>query len=227
MRLLSLSLALTVMGVPTLPAGQSQELTAETVVTQIQTGDPALASEALLDWVEQGASAEAEEVLEILEENGLEPEVTAAAFARVLDAADEQLAEREIERNTYEQAIRSLSPLFTQVLETSSTPYAPEPAKNPSDLAQLYGIWYDSEMQELLILTEQGCRVVIPWLGYLGETNCAVRLRDRSAQGQAPALEIDTHESGVFLGPLTYYVSGADETHFWSLSQAQRFDKIG
>lgn len=227
MRLLSMMLALALMGMPALPVERPQELTVEAVVSAIQTEDAKTAAGTLLDWIEQGTLAEEEAVLEILEETGLEPAQTAAAFARVLDEADARLAERKLDRAIYEQAVRSLSPLFTQVLTTSSTPFAPEPIRNPVDLAQLYGMWYDSEMQELLILTEQGCRVVIPWLGYWGERPYAVRLRDRSANGQAPALEIDIHESGVFLGALTYYVSGADETHFWSLSQAQRFDKIG
>ena len=227
MRLLSMMLALALMGVPALPVERPQELTVEAVVSAIQTESAKTAAETLLDWIEQGNLAEAEAVLEVLEEIGLEPAQTAAAFARVLDEADACLAERKLDRAIYEQGVRSLSPLFTQVLTTASTPFAPEPIRNPADLAQLYGMWYDSELQELLILTEQGCRVVIPWLGYLGEANYAVRLRDRSANGQSPALEIDIHESGVFLGALTYYVSGADETHFWSLSQAQRFDRIG
>ena len=225
MRLLNMMLALALIGVPQLPAEQS-ELTVETVVTEILMEEAELAAETLLDWVEQGTLAEAEKVLECLEENEADPARTAAAFARVLDTADGKLMKREIDRKTYEQAVRSLSPLFTRVLKTSSTPFVPEPVRNPTELTQLYGLWYDSEMQELLILTEKGCRVVIPWLGYWGEVNYAVRLRDRSAHGQAPALEIDIHESGVFVGPLTYYVSGADETHFWSLSQSQRFDKI-
>lgn len=226
MRLLSIMLAVALMGVPQLPAEQP-ELTVETVVAGIQTEEPELAAETLLDWIQQWDLPEEQDVVNILEERGLEPVQTAKAFARVLDAADELLTEQDIPQRDYEMAIRQLSPLFTQVLATASTPYAPEPVKNPTELAQLYGMWYDSEMQELLILTERGCRVVIPWLGYYGETNYAVRLRDRSAQGQAPALEIDHHASGEFKGPLTYYVSGADETHFWSLSQAQRFDKIG
>ena len=108
------------------------------------------------------------------------------------------------------------------------TPYAYEMSDRwPSDLEVFQGVWYDGEMQELLIISGDACRVVIPWLGYYGETAYAVRLRDRSDAGFCPALEVDVRESGIFFAPLTYYVSGVDETHFWSNTQAQRFEKIG
>ena len=81
-------------------------------------------------------------------------------------------------------------------------------------------------MQELLIFQNGTCRVVIPWLGYYGETALSARLRDRSAVGYCPSLEVDIHESGHFAGPLAYYVSGIAEDHFWCNTQAQRFDKL-
>ena len=88
------------------------------------------------------------------------------------------------------------------------------------------GIWCDSTMQELLIFQNGTCRVVIPWLGYYGETALSARLRDRSAVGYCPSLEVDIHENGHFAGPLAYYVSGTAEDHFWCNTQAQRFDKL-
>ena len=44
--------------------------------------------------------------------------------------------------------------------------------------------------------------------------------------GWCPSLEIDIHESGDFSGPLTYYVSGLAEDHFWCNTQGQRFDRL-
>lgn len=107
-------------------------------------------------------------------------------------------------------------------------PYVYEESEQwPSDLEAFQGVWYDGELQELLIISGDTCRVVIPWLGYYGETAYAIRLRDRSSAGYCPALEVDVRESGMFHAPLAYYVSGVDETHFWSNTQAQRFEKIG
>lgn len=218
----SIVLALTMMGLPQAP--EAPEITAETVITSIQTEQAEAAAKVLLDWAAQGTVAEEAQVLAALEQSALPPEETAAAFAAVLDAADTMVAENG--QADYAQAVRSLSPLFTQVLEMDSTPFRTEPAKHPASLERLYGMWYDSDMQELLILSEAGCRVVIPWLGYYGETAYAVRLRDRSAVGYSPALEVDIHDSGNFSGPLAYYVSGADADHFWCNTQAQRFDKL-
>jgi len=227
MIMLPIVLALSLIGTPQVTPAQPQELTVETVITWIQIEAPDLAAEVLLDWAEQGSAAEEEEVLTILECNALPPVETAKSFATVLDAADTLQEERSVDQTAYEQAVRSLSPLFTQVLKLESTPFQAETPDNPADLEQLHGMWYDSEMQELLIISEAGCRVIIPWLGYNGETALDVRLRDRSASGYAPALEIDIHESGYFMGPLSYYVSGVDEDHFWCNSQACRFDKLG
>ena len=213
-RMLSILLILALTGVPQMP--ETETVTLEEVITSIQTEEADQAAEVLLDWTEQGGTATEEEVLAILDANGLPPEETAWAFAAVLDAADNLGVEMDA----------GFSPLFTQVLTLESTPYREEPTKALTDLSQLYGMWYDSEMQELLIVSETGCRVVIPWLGYCGEVPYAVRLRDRSASGYVPALEVDFHGSGDFSGALTYYVSGADDTHFWSNTQGQRFDKL-
>lgn len=81
-------------------------------------------------------------------------------------------------------------------------------------------------MQELLIFQSGTCRVVIPYLDYYGETAFSARLRDRGGMGWCPSLEIDIHESGDFSGPLTYYVSGLAEDHFWCNTQGQRFDRL-
>lgn len=220
----SILLALTLMGLP--QAAEAPKITAEEVITSIQTEQAETAANLLLDWAAQGAAAEEEQVLAILEKSSLPPAETAAAFAAVLDAADALAAERDVDQDAYAQAIQTLRPLFTQVLEMDSTPFRTEPVKYPASLEQLYGMWYDSNMQELLIVSDAGCRVVIPWLGYCGETAYAVRLRDRSALGYSPALEVDFHASGNFTGPLAYYVSGADADHFWCNAQSQRFDKL-
>ena len=81
-------------------------------------------------------------------------------------------------------------------------------------------------LQELLIFQSGTCRVVIPYLDYYGETAFSARLRDRGGMGWCPSLEIDIHESGDFSGPLTYYVSGLAEDHFWCNTQGQRFDRL-
>lgn len=52
------------------------------------------------------------------------------------------------------------------------------------------------------------------------------RLRDRSAVGYCPSLEVDFHDTGTFQGPLAYYVSGLAPDHFWCNSQGQRFDRL-
>jgi hypothetical protein len=84
----------------------------------------------------------------------------------------------------------------------------------------------DGDRQEMLVITGNTCREVVPYLSSCGDTAAAVRLRDRSSLGYCPALEIDTYGRGDFSGALTYYVSGIDGSHFWSNTQAQRFDRL-
>ena len=208
-----------------LPAEETEAVTLEMVVEHIQTKDPETAADTLLRWIEAGGAAQEDALREILDGSGLPAAETACSFAAVLDAAE--MVPHGSNEETYLQAVRSLSPLFTDVLHEPSTPFREETPKNPTALTQLQGMWYDAEMQELLVISGETCRVIIPWLGYLGEKAYAVRLRDRSALGYAPALEIDFHDSGTFSGALTYYVSGVDETHFWCNSQGQRFDRLG
>ena len=168
-------------------------------------------------------------VLALLEEMEAEPAASAVAFAAVLDRADSlrKAGEApELGEETYRAAVRSLSPFFTRLLGTETTLWQEEPSAWPADLAAFDGIWCDSTLQELLIFQSGTCRVVIPYLDYYGETAFSARLRDRGGMGWCPSLEIDIHESGDFSGPLTYYVSGLAEDHFWCNTQGQRFDRL-
>lgn len=213
------------------PVSRPAEVSLEALVEEIQTGDPETAAESLLEWVREGSTAEEARLREILTERNETAAATAKAFAAVLDAAETLLdsdpAYGDLDGNAYAQAVRSLSPLFTDLLAEPTTPYRMETGGTyPASLSAFDGIWCDSETGELLIFRGDTCRVVIPYLDHFGEKACAARLRDRSAMGYCPALEIDFHDSGDFWGPLAYYVSGVDGTHFWSNTQGQRFDKI-
>lgn len=126
------------------------------------------------------------------------------------------------------------SSLYTQIFDrVTSTPYQEEAGAfaSVSD-DRLDGLWLNSERQTLLIFRNGCCRVVYPLLSCWGEIAGAYRVRDRSDQGYCPALEIDyngegpINEDGDFHGPLTYYVSGMDDTHFWCSGQQERFDRI-
>ena len=209
------------------PQAKPVEPTLETVVTQIQEvsseASAREAAETLLAWVRTEEVPEADAVEQLLE---MSPGETARAFAAVLEEADKLPEKQELQTEIYRRGIQALSPLFTGLLEGPSAAYRPEPARNPKTLAALEGIWWDSSMGEMLIIRGETCRVVIPYLDRWGETAYAVRLRDRSAVGYCPALEIDFQESGNFSGALAYYVSGADETHFWSNGQSQRFERL-
>lgn len=209
---------------PAAPADPLEELV--TAIQAVEPGDregARQAAEQLLDWTETECMASEEALRAILDARGVPAADTACSFAAVLAEAD-TLAE---DQTAYTRAVRSLAPLFTDVLETDSTPYRREDSRWPGSLADLQGVWYDGEMQELLVISGDTCRVVIPWLGHYGETAYAARLRDRSASGYCPSLEIDFRGSGDFSGPLAYYVSGADSSHFWSNTQSQRFDRLG
>ena len=203
----------------------------EAVAVQVLEETPEKAAQTLLDWAETGQTAPEAEVRPFLEERTETAVSSAAAFATVLDAADDLRGNGgapELGEEAYRAAVRSLSPFFTRLLETETTPWREEPSDWPANLLAFDGIWCDSTVQELLIFRDGTCRVVIPWLGagYYGETAYAARLRDRSAVGYCPSLEVDIHESGNFSGPLAYYVSGTAEDHFWCNTQAQRFDRL-
>ena len=187
--------------------GTVSETTWETVAVQVLEETPETAARTLLDWAGSGQTIPEEDVvLALLEEMEAEPAASG--------------------EETYRAAVRSLSPFFTRLLGTETTLWQEEPSAWPADLAAFDGIWCDSTLQELLIFQSGTCRVVIPYLDYYGETAFSARLRDRGGMGWCPSLEIDIHESGDFSGPLTYYVSGLAEDHFWCNTQGQRFDRL-
>lgn len=186
------------------------------------------AARTLLDWAGSGETCEPGQVQQFLAEQGADAVDAAVAYAAVLDAADGLLAagEASVDAETYRTAARSLSPLFTRLLERETAPYREEPAAYPTAVSAFNGIWCDGEMQEMLIFRDGRCRVVIPYLDYYGEEAYAARLRDRSAVGYCPALEVDTWDSGDYSGALTYYVSGLAADHFWCNTQHQRFTRM-
>lgn len=223
---------MTVLSLLAVPQGQGTDpgITWETVAVQVLEESPETAARTLVDWARSGQTAPEEDaVLALLEEMGAKPAASAAAFDAVLDAADslrEAGEAPELGEETYRAAVRSLSPFFTRLLETETTPWREESSAWPADLAAFDGIWCDSTLQELLIFRNGTCRVVIPYLDYYGETAFPARLRDRSGMGWCPSLEVDIHESGDFSGPLAYYISGLAEDHFWCNTQGQRFDRL-
>ena len=165
----------------------------------------------------------------------------AAAIEQDPETAGELLAEAGYTpvSEYYEQVpvrsgIVTLCPLFTQLLErVETTPWQEEPGDFTSVAADRFdGIWVNSREGTLLIFTGGLCRVVYPDVSVYGEIAGAYRVRDRSDMGYCPALEIDyngegpINEDGDFWGPLTYYVSGMDDTHFWCNSQMERFDRV-
>ena len=226
------AMLMAVLSLLAVPQGQGTDpgITWETVAVQVLEESPETAARTLVDWARSGQTAPEEDaVLALLEEMGAEPAASAAAFDAVLDAADslrEAGEAPELGEETYRAAVRSLSPFFTRLLETETTPWREESSAWPADLAAFDGIWCDSTLQELLIFRNGTCRVVIPYLDYYGETAFPARLRDRSGMGWGPSLEVDIHKSGDFSGPLAYYISGLAEDHFWCNTQGQRFDRL-
>ena len=209
------------------PQGQGAGISWETAAGEILEERADTAARTLLEWAETGRPAPEAEVRSFLEERTETAADSAAAFAAVLDAADSLRAHGEapeLEEETYREAVRSLSPFFTRLLETEAVPWREEPSDWPVDLTAFDGIWCDGVLREMLIFRNGTCRVVIPYLDCYGEAALPVRLRDRG--GWCPSLEIDIHESGDFCGPLAYYVSGAAEDHFWCNTQGQRFEKL-
>ena len=89
----------------------------------------------------------------------------------------------------------------------------------------LAGIWVDDAGTTVLLFSEDGCRIVYPELELLGETAYPFRVRDRSSVGYCPELDIDYLQND-FSAPLVYYVSGIDDTHFWSNTQNESFRRL-
>lgn len=184
------------------------------------------AARLLLEWAQTGETASPQQVADLTQTWQDDPAETAWRYAGVLDAAEALLETGEASAEAYRAAAHVLSPLFTRLLEQDTAPWRQEPSAWPADLADFDGIWCDSRTQELLIFRDGTCRVVIPYLGYYGETAYAARLRSRSEAGYCPSLEVDIHDSGTFQGPLAYYVSGLASDHFWCNTQGQRFDRL-
>lgn len=205
----------------------------------------------MLDWTENGdaASTSVDDVESWLDnENTLSAADTAYAYAAVLDFADKIVAGDDVSdalsdagytlthdsysASKYYAAAKLLSPMFTNLLSQPTTAYTEEAPADYSAVTpdNLSGIWVNSssgeEYAEMLVISGDKCRVVIPSLTKYGDKPYGIRVRDRSSSGFCPALEIDWNKEGDFKAPLTYYVSGVDDTHFWCNTQSDRFDKI-
>lgn len=236
-------------------ASSATPVALETLLSDIQGAVPGTAGSTLkqlraagelLDWAQDGGAAQTDALEMWLAGSLLTPGAMAWSYAGVLDAADRILSgesgiaaelddagyvlqHTEYDQTLYRGAARSLSLLFTRVLEAcDTTPYDDEV---PGDyktitLERLQGVWCDGELKEMLVFSGDTCRVVIPYLDLFGETAYAARVRDRSKQGYCPALEVDFRESGCFDAPLIYYVSGLNETHFWCITQSQKMQRI-
>lgn len=182
----------------------SREIPAESAL------DLALAWEAVLDQAAELLDQDTQ-ALELLEEAGYQPIKT------------------DWDPQRLETAARSLRTLFTYLLETR-TPVSPA-LPGPGDYAavtpeKFEGVWVTGEANTLLLFSGDTCRVVYPALNLWGETAYAFRIRDRSAVGYCPALEIDFKESGDFSGALVYYVSGIDGEWFWCIEQQDLFVRL-
>lgn len=121
-----------------------------------------------------------------------------------------------------------LLPLFTQILDrTERAEFRDEAPGDYSAVTEeaLAGVWVNDAGNTVLLFSEDGCRVVYPALELLGETAYAFRVRDRDNMGYCPALDIDDLQND-FSAPLVYYVSGIDDTHFWSNTQNECFRRL-
>lgn len=200
----------------------------------------------LLDWIDVN-SVEQEDVFRWIDENV--PMENAAELARawaaVLTEAEALMRGDETAYDalddagyTLEQPYRStgrvkwaawkLLPLFTQILDrTERAEYRYEAPGDYSAVTEeaLAGIWVDDAGTTVLLFSEDGCRIVYPALELLGETAYAFRVRDRSSVGYCPELDIDYLQND-FSAPLVYYVSGIDDTHFWSNTQNKCFRRL-
>ena len=200
----------------------------------------------LLDWIDVN-SVEKEDVFRWIDENvPMENSAELArAWAAVLTEAEALMRGDETAYDalddagyTLEQPYRStgrvkwaawkLLPLFTQILDrTERAEYRYEAPGDYSAVTEeaLAGIWVDDASTTVLLFSEDGCRIVYPALELLGETAYAFRVRDRSSVGYCPALDIDYLQND-FSAPLVYYVSGIDDTHFWSNTQNKCFRRL-
>lgn len=234
---------------------EKEPLSLEDVLTDIYTVAPGTAGSSLratyaagelLDWIDVN-SVEQEDVFRWIDENV--PMENAAELARawaaVLTEAEALMRGDETAYDalddagyTLEQPYRStgrvkwaawkLLPLFTQILDrTERTEYRYEAPGDYSAMTEeaLAGIWVDDAGTTVLLFSEDGCRIVYPALELLGETAYAFRVRDRSSVGYCPALDIDYLQND-FSAPLVYYVSGIDDTHFWSNTQNKCFRRL-
>ena len=200
----------------------------------------------LLDWIDVN-SVEQEDVFRWIDENvPMENAVELArAWAAVLTEAEALMRGDETAYDalddagyTIKQPYRStgrvkwaawkLLPLFTQILDrTERTEYRYEAPGDYSAVTEeaLAGIWVNDAGTTVLLFSEDGCRIVYPALELLGKTAYAFRVRDRSSVGYCPALDIDYLQND-FSTPLVYYVSGIDDTHFWSNTQNKCFRRL-
>ena len=234
---------------------EKEPLSLEDVLTDIYTVAPGTAGSSLratyaagelLDWIDVN-SVEQEDVFRWIDENV--PMENAAELARawaaVLTEAEALMRGDETAYDalddagyTMEQPYRStgrvkwaawkLLPLFTQILDrTERTEYRYEAPGDYSAVTEeaLAGIWVDDAGTTVLLFSEDGCRIVYPELELLGETAYAFRVRDRSSVGYCPELDIDYLQND-FSAPLVYYVSGIDDTHFWSNTQNKCFRRL-
>ena len=93
----------------------------------------------------------------------------------------------------------------------------------------LCGVWYcpaeGGDSETVLILSEEGARVYYPLLDCYGDRLYPWQVKDRSASGLCPALEI--YFNGEDKGPLTYYIAGLELEFFWCNSQQTIFYRQG
>ena len=234
---------------------EKEPLSLEDVLTDIYTVAPGTAGSSLratyaagelLDWIDVN-SVEQEDVFRWIDENvPMENSAELArAWAAVLTEAETLMRGDETAYDalddagyTMEQPYRStgrvkwaackLLPLFTQILDrTERTEHRYEAPGDYSAVTEeaLAGIWVDDAGTTVLLFSEDGCRIAYPALELLGETAYAFRVRDRSSVGYCPALDIDYLQND-FSTPLVYYVSGIDDTHFWSNTQNKCFRRL-
>lgn len=90
--------------------------------------------------------------------------------------------------------------------------------------ADFTGLWYDPEMKEAILITDESAYVYIPYLDKYSDEIYKWEVIDRSRRDLCPELAI--YFQGTNNGPLAYYVGGIREKYFWCVSQQQVFYKI-
>lgn len=90
----------------------------------------------------------------------------------------------------------------------------------------LYGTWYDPDMGEAIMLSEDGARVYIPYLNQYGTNVYNWEIEYRQDKGLCPAVYI--YSNGEENGLLAYYIGGVntEEGYFWCNGQQQIFYKM-